>query len=145
MNELVIKLKKPIKVANNETYIDTEIITVKLPNFKQRNYYNAVTSVISKTILSVQDSFKNDSIGKKDGNDDEDNKDKKEIELPLILFSGAGESVNLERATNEYLIKVCKFDEDVAITDHSLGKIGFDDYNNIIKKVASFLFLTIST
>ena len=142
MNDsLTIQLQKEIEVANQGVITPTRIITVKLPNLKQRKFYNAVNSVTSKAILKTQNLTNSTTTPPKDENVDADNKD---LELPNILFATGGYSDAIEKAVNQYLINVCNFDDDIEITEHYLGRLDFEDYSNVVKKVASFLFQILS-
>lgn len=140
MDSMVIQLEKNVKVAKNGKFLDVGIITINLPSMDKYNLYSDVISVVSTSIVDIQNKFINE---KDEGETDETVE--KDVSLPIIIFATSGTINELSEAVNGYLIGCCTFDDDVKITKTLLTKLSIKDYNNILSKVAGFLFKSISS
>jgi len=131
-DELIIQLNKPIKIAHNGDLREVEILNLYAPNIKGFNLYADIKSIITKSVLEMQNKVNSNQNIESDDNEDE--------KLPLELFLATNTLNELSEKVNKYLYTFAKFDGEIAVNKNNILKLSIQDYNNILERVSYFLF-----
>jgi hypothetical protein len=131
-DELIIQLQKPINITNKGDLVEVEILNVYSPNIKGFNLYADIKSIITKSVLDMQNQVNNSNTIEQDDNEDE--------KLPLELFLATNSLNDLSEKINKYLYSFGKFDGEIQVNKNNIQKLNIKDYNNILERVSYFLF-----
>ena len=131
-DELIIQLEKPIKISFNGDLREVEILNVYAPNIKGFNLYADIKSIITKSVLEMQNKVNNSNTIEQDDNEEE--------KLPLELFLATQSINDLSEKINKYLYSFAKFDGEIQVNKNNIQKLNIKDYNNILERVSYFLF-----
>lgn len=141
MDELSIGLDNPININYNGknadkkgTFVDVEVLTVPLPTVFEMNLSADIEGIVAKSLIQFGELTSAKSEAKEEAGEGSE-----KTEIPLIVFSATGNQVALYKAVNEYLVKICKWDDDAKIQKAHLDKLPLKEYKKIVVEVASFL------
>ena len=131
-DELIIQLENKIKISFNGDLREVEILNVYAPNIKGFNLYADIKSIITKSVLEMQNKVNNSNTIEEDDNEEE--------KLPLELFLATQSINDLSEKINKYLYSFAKFDGEIQVNKNNIQKLNIKDYNNILERVSYFLF-----
>jgi hypothetical protein len=131
-DELIIQLENKIKISFNGDLREVEILNVYAPNIKGFNLYADIKSIITKSVLDMQNKVNNSNTIEQDDNEEE--------KLPLELFLATQSINDLSEKINKYLYSFAKFDGEIQVNKNNIQKLNIKDYNNILERVSYFLF-----
>jgi hypothetical protein len=131
-DELIIQLENKIKISFNGDLREVEILNVYAPNIKGFNLYADIKSIITKSVLDMQNQVNNSNTIEQDDNEEE--------KLPLELFLATFTLNDLSEKINKYLYSFAKFDGEIQVNKNNIQKLNIKDYNNILERVSYFLF-----